>query len=365
MATLSWIGTTGGDWSTGANWQGGIVPGSADDAVMNLTAAETITVSTPQHVQAIEMTDTAAAFVVTGSGTLDATGAVALNIGSAVLGGEISSDVAITVTAQGPISVSGALNARFVYLQAGSLESGGVINVGTATAVIPDSAEPLTGLTLTDNGSGGVSVAVTVSCFAEGTQIATPDGETPVEQLAVGDLVGLVNNATAPITWLGHRRIDCCRHPHPDRVRPVRIRQGAFADNVPHRDLILSPDHAIYWEGALIPVRFLCNGRSIVQENWDCVTYFHVQLPRHQVLLAQGLPVESYLETTCRDAFANSGAVTRLVPEFTVADPQFVVRQWEAKGFAPLVVTGPILERCRNALRRRALRSRRSVAAAA
>jgi hypothetical protein len=61
----------------------------------------------------------------------------------------------------------------------------------------------------------------------------------------------------------------------------------------------------VHLDGVLIPVRHLLNGASIVQEPVDHVTYWHVELPTHGVLLAEGLPVESYLDTGNRPAFAD------------------------------------------------------------
>ena len=70
------------------------------------------------------------------------------------------------------------------------------------------------------------------------------------------------------------------------------------------------------------------------------VTYYHLELERHDVLLAEGLPVESYLDTGNRDAFADPGVVITLHPDFAL-------RQWEAEGCAPLVMAGPKLAAAR------------------
>jgi hypothetical protein len=40
---------------------------------------------------------------------------------------------------------------------------------------------------------------------------------------------------TARLSWLGHRRVDCARHPHPEQVRPVRVRTGVSGERQPHR----------------------------------------------------------------------------------------------------------------------------------
>jgi hypothetical protein len=107
MVTISWISTSGGDWSDPANWQGGVVPGATDAAVMNLSAIETITISTPQSVQAVSFEDPAATFVITGTGILAASVAVTLDVAS--------------------ISIDGDLSGALVQLGAGSHNGGDVV----------------------------------------------------------------------------------------------------------------------------------------------------------------------------------------------------------------------------------------------
>ena len=192
---------------------------------------------------------------------------------------------------------------------------------------------------LTVNAAGGVGAVA--PCFAAGTRIATRRGEVAVEDLAVGDLVPTVLGGTdEPVVWLGRREVDCARHPEPRKVWPVRVMAGAFGAGVPHSDVWLSPDHAVYVGEVLIPVRFLVNGTSIAQVAVERVVYYHVELPRHDVLLAQGLEAESYLDVRDRSDFANGPGPVRLYPDFAT-------RMWEAYGCAPLVVTGVELERAR------------------
>ena len=186
-----------------------------------------------------------------------------------------------------------------------------------------------------------------VSCFLRGTRILTARGDVPVEALAIGDLVRTEFSGLVPIKWIGHRHIDCRRHPDPRKVWPVRVQAGAFGESLPPRDLWLSPDHAVYMNKGLIPVRHLINGTTIQQVPKDEVAYYHVELDRHDVVFAERLPAESYLDTGDRSTFSNGrGPVT--------PHPEFAARVWEATGCAPLIVIGPALDAARRPINSRA-----------
>ncbi len=163
---------------------------------------------------------------------------------------------------------------------------------------------------------------VAAPCFARGTHIRTVRGEVAVEMLRPGDRVATQVGGTRVVRWIGHRHVRIAAHPRPWDVRPVRVRAQAFGPGQPERDLWLSPDHAVFAEGLLVPVRYLVNGATIVQEAAEDITYFHVELDDggggavHDVILAEGLAVESYLDTGNRHAFANGGASMMLHPDF-------------------------------------------------
>jgi hypothetical protein len=175
-----------------------------------------------------------------------------------------------------------------------------------------------------------------------GTQLSTDHGDKAVEDLRAGDRVQTkIYGAVQTVVWIGHRRVDCMRHPSPQKVWPVRIVAHAFGEGRPGRDLWLSPDHSIYVNGSLIPVKYLINGTTIVQIPVAEVTYYHVELGRHDVVLSEGLFTESYLDTGDRGNFVNGGTTTILHPDFS--EPLYddwTSLVWEARGCAPLVVTG-------------------------
>jgi len=149
------------------------------------------------------------------------------------------------------------------------------------------------------DGSGGTVIDVT--CFCAGTRILTPQGEVPVENLKPGDLVITAGAIIRPIIWAGREDINIEKHPEPELVRPIRITAGALGGGIPERDLRLSPHHAVRVDGALVEAISLVNHSTIFQEQTGRhVTYHHIELESHDILLAEGCPCESYLDTGSR-----------------------------------------------------------------
>ena len=306
--------------------------------------------------------------------SVDATQSVSFTDGTGILtigtiGGFSASIVTVNpgdqIIVQGKSIASDSFNASSHVL---TLFDGSSATIGTLQL-----GPSVDGSAILANGTGGLGVA---PCFAAGTRISTERGEVAVEDLRVGDRVqivprhphasplplrgrggaviavegpllplrqsggGLRWGSAQPITWIGHRTVDCTRHPKPHQVHPVRISAHAFGPNRPCRDLYLSPDHALYINDVLIPVKHLINGNSIAQVARNEVSYYHIELPAHEVLLAEKLPAESYLDTGDRANFANS-------PGPVALHPDFASRRWEAEGCAPLVVAGPEVDAVR------------------
>ena len=171
-----------------------------------------------------------------------------------------------------------------------------------------------TDLTNGDQGAAKVYGAESLSfadgsdpvCFMPGTLVATPAGERAVETLKAGDLVLTADGRAAPVRWLGRQTVST-RFADPLRVLPIRITVGALGENLPKRDLLLSPDHAVLVDGVLIQAGALVNGATILREDAvpEVFTYWHVELADHSLILAEGVPAETFVDNVDRLAFDN------------------------------------------------------------
>jgi hypothetical protein len=156
------------------------------------------------------------------------------------------------------------------------------------------------------------------ACFVAGTNVRTPAGDVAIESLKIGDLVSLSDGRQAPVTWVGIKTV-ATRFADALRMLPVRIKAGALADNLPARDMLVSPDHAILVNDMLVQAGALVNGVSIFRErNMPAMfTYYHVELADHSLIIVEGVAAETFVDNVDRMAFDNWAEHQELYGETT------------------------------------------------
>lgn len=178
---------------------------------------------------------------------------------------------------------------------------------GTSVGRFPD------GDTTWQNGQG--PTPGDPNCFLAGTMIATPKGAVAVEALQIGDLVLTADGASVPVLWVGRQTV-ATRFAPADRLMPVCISAGALGDGLPLRDLRLTADHALLVDGLLVNAGALVNGSTIrhlaLSDFGGSYTVYHIETEAHEVILAEAVPAETYIDYVGRQAFENHGEYVAL-----------------------------------------------------
>ena len=161
----------------------------------------------------------------------------------------------------------------------------------------------------------GVKVGDTAPvCYLRGTRIRTP--RESVESKSSRSVIQLshLSGESKPIKWIGRQRFKKSSECWPKDFEPIRISRFALDERTPHRDLYLSPNHAIYIDGVLIPAKYLVNGLNITQcapEGADIIEYLHIELFAHDVIYAEGATAETFGSLReARDHFDNFQSIT-------------------------------------------------------
>ncbi len=155
--------------------------------------------------------------------------------------------------------------------------------------------------------------------FLAGTHIATPEGEVPVERLAIGHPVLTLNGNAGRVLLISVAQVLASPGWH-GPANPIIVLKGALADDVPNRDLRLTKAAALYLDGGPIPVELLVNHRTILWDN-DAreITIYHLQLETRDVLLANGAPAEIFRGHAADRPAANGSGLLTGGPEVDAA----------------------------------------------
>ena len=153
----------------------------------------------------------------------------------------------------------------------------------------------------------GCSNGKGANCFLKGTKILTAEGEREMETLAIGDLLPTKFGGLRPVQWIGRyplKRSDPSK-PWVKDALPVRIARSALGPELPHADLYVTGGHSLLIDGVLVPAELLLNGTTITryEPESDAMELFHIKLESHDVIYAEGAPVETLLAV--QDSWVN------------------------------------------------------------
>lgn len=149
------------------------------------------------------------------------------------------------------------------------------------------------------------SVDFRVVCFCGETDIATPQGPRRISDIRVGDVVMTADGSALPVIGISVRPVRPLELAREERLFPVRIAAGALGHGLPTRALRVSRQNRILAASriatrlsqhaeVLVPAHKLVGLPGIdLDRSREAVTYYHLMLERHEVLLANGVPAES------------------------------------------------------------------------
>jgi len=327
------LAVTGSSLSTDAN----LVLDSGTDSTLSLGTLGASFSGTVTGAGNLELSGTGTAAF----STLGGTGTVTIDTGSTLsVAGAVGSGETIafggtggTLSLAAPGSFAGAITGfgagDQIDLTSLAFVNGGtaVLDAATGMLTVTEGAGSFTRQLVGDftgqffhvanDGHGGTMITEDdVPCYCRGTRISTADGEMAVETLGIGDRIVTADGEILPIKWTGRRRYrDWLAVGNPD-VQPICFKAGSIADHIPARDLYVSPEHAMFLDGILIPALHLVNGVSILKvEGMEEIEYFHLEFDRHAVIFAEGAAAESFVDDDSRMLFHNANEYRHLYPD--------------------------------------------------
>lgn len=147
--------------------------------------------------------------------------------------------------------------------------------------------------------------------FVQGTRITLGDGrQVAIEALVPGDLVLTRDHGKQPVRWVGRVTLRAT-----GAFAPVVIGKGVLGNA---EDLAVSQHHRLFLyqrrrtaglptAEVLVQARHLVDGDRVRLREGGFVDYFSLVFDRHEIVYAEGIPVESLM--------VSEATVTRLPPD--------------------------------------------------
>lgn len=144
-------------------------------------------------------------------------------------------------------------------------------------------------------------------CLTAGTMMRTPSGDRLIETLAAGDDITTQDHGDQTIQWIGYSYFSAKQLAKDPKLRPIRFKAGSLGGGKPERDLLVSPQHRMLIcskvadrmfgtpQVLIAAVKLVGLPGVDVDPGHDGVTYMHVMCDMHEILFAEGAPVESLL----------------------------------------------------------------------
>ncbi|GAN60489.1 hypothetical protein ACI01nite_07950 [Acetobacter cibinongensis] len=252
------------------------------------------------------------------------------------------------------IIIDGLVADNYVYTNGVyTLTDEGQAISGTSSFQLPAENEGTTFIVKSVNGKTYLTADTVIVCFLGGSMLRTPEGDMAVETLQIGDEVVTFDwqnnkDVTRRVVWVGTGHVNAQPNlPDDQSGYPVRILKGALSDGVPYKDLLITSEHCLFFEGKFIPARMLVNGISIFYDKTiQSYNYYHIETEHQSVITANGMLTESYLDTGNRLSFQQPGKVVTLHGKMS---------SWEKDAAAPLCVERNFVETIFHTLKQRSL----------
>lgn len=346
MATQDWPSETWADFSVGSSGTTTTMTGTAAVQYGTLTYSGNLVISGyTVNITRVVQTESTDTLTIENGGSISGYTINASNIildGGQILysGGAVSQHTTITLKHDnnqgntiylpdgdfsGKLTITGLSPADTISVASGTISNISDVTSGTValtlgdgtvmdidTAINPSTGEYFTAsdFTYSDN---------SLTCFLSGSMIQTSNGSIAVEDLTIGSEIVSLNKdiyILRCVTWVGHAHCKVRPYLPLDQAGyPVRILKDAVSDGVPFKDMLITAEHCLFFDGKFVPARMLVNGRSIFYDtSITSYDYYHIETAEHSVIIADGMLTESYLDTGNRNVFRQSGEVVSLTP---------------------------------------------------